>query len=58
MIEPTINKTSIESQIYNLIEQLFNENKSEWTEGRDWVRYAGSFFDAAEYKAGVQSLLF
>lgn len=57
MIEPTINKTTIESQIYNLIEQLFNQNKSEWTEGRDWVRYAGSFFDAAEYKAGVQSLL-
>ena len=28
-----------------------------WTAGRDFVNYAGAYYDSAEYVAGVESLL-
>ena len=35
-----------------------NKNASkEWKAGRDWVQYAGPYFDSQEYVAAVKSLL-
>ena len=33
-----------------------NANKT-WVEGRDFVNYAGAYYDENEYAAGVESLL-
>lgn len=33
------------------------QSKKEWTAGKDFVNYAGAYYDADEYVAGVESLL-
>ena len=44
--------------ILNQISEFFKqEQQSSWEAGKDWVRYAGPFFDHAEYVAAVSSLL-
>ena len=45
--------------ILKLIEEYINEKEKNktWTPGKDWVRYAGPFFDSDEYVRSVKSLL-
>ena len=45
--------------ILNLIKNYINNkhSKKEWVAGKDWVQYAGPFFDENEYIAAVKSLL-
>jgi CDP-6-deoxy-D-xylo-4-hexulose-3-dehydrase len=46
-------------EILKLVEDYINKKHAEkkWTAGKDWVQYAGPYFDSAEYVAAVKSLL-
>ena len=46
-------------QILNLVREYAKQksDKKTWVAGRDFVNYAGAYYDADEYVAGVQSLL-
>lgn len=50
-----INKDSILDLVGQFITEK-QQNKT-WTAGKDWVRYAGPFFDKEEYIAAISSLL-
>lgn len=45
--------------IFNLVKQYFNQKKSKktWTAGKDWVQYAGPYFDENEYVQSIDVLL-
>ena len=45
--------------ILESVKQFINakHSKKEWVAGRDWVQYAGPFFDDKEYTAAIKSLL-
>jgi CDP-6-deoxy-D-xylo-4-hexulose-3-dehydrase len=45
--------------ILKLVEELINKKQAEktWTAGKDFVNYAGPYYTADEYVAGVKSLL-
>lgn len=45
--------------ILKLIEEYIKEKHSEksWEAGKDWVQYAGPYFDSQEYVAAVKTLL-
>jgi hypothetical protein len=47
------------NDILNSISNYVNDkiSKKEWVAGKDWVQYAGPFFDDKEYIAAVKSLL-
>lgn len=47
------------NNILNLIQEYIEEKQATktWTAGKDYVNYAGSYFDYSEYIAAVQSLL-
>ena len=47
------------NDILNSISNYVNDkiSKKEWIAGKDWVQYAGPFFDDKEYIAAVKSLL-
>ena len=47
------------NNILNLIQEYIEEKQATktWTAGKDYVNYAGSYFDHSEYVAAVQSLL-
>lgn len=46
-------------EILKLIEEYIQKKHSEktWEAGKDWVQYAGPYFDSQEYVAAVKSLL-
>jgi len=46
-------------KILELVEQHYNEQQQAktWQAGKDFVNYAGAFYDQEEYLAGVKSLL-
>ena len=46
-------------EILKLIEEFIEKKHSEksWKAGKDWVQYAGPYFDSKEYVAAVKSLL-
>ena len=50
---------SKQEQILSLIKELINERKDEttWIPGKNWVQYAGPFFDENEYVASVEAIL-
>ena len=47
------------NEILKLVEQHIKEKQAAktWTAGKDFVNYAGSYFDEKEFVAGVESLL-
>ena len=46
-------------EILKLVDEYIQKKHSEksWTAGKDWVQYAGPYFDSQEYVAAVRSLL-
>ena len=46
-------------EILKLVDEYIQKKHSEktWTAGKDWVQYAGPYFDSQEYVAAVKSLL-
>jgi CDP-6-deoxy-D-xylo-4-hexulose-3-dehydrase len=50
---------NLKEQILNLIAEYIEEknNTKTWTPGKDWVQYAGPFFDKNEYISSVETLL-
>jgi CDP-6-deoxy-D-xylo-4-hexulose-3-dehydrase len=46
-------------EILELVEKFIQEkhSKKSWEAGKDWVQYAGPYFDSQEYVAAVKSLL-
>ena len=46
-------------EILKLVDEYIQKKHSEkkWEAGKDWVQYAGPYFDSAEYVAAVKSLL-
>jgi len=46
-------------EILELVEKYIQEkhSKKSWEAGKDWVQYAGPYFDSKEYVAAVKSLL-
>jgi CDP-6-deoxy-D-xylo-4-hexulose-3-dehydrase len=46
-------------EILELVEKYIQEkhSKKSWEAGKDWVQYAGPYFDSREYVAAVKSLL-
>ena len=46
-------------EILELVEKYINEKHAQkkWEAGKDWVQYAGPYFDSKEYVAAVKSLL-
>jgi CDP-6-deoxy-D-xylo-4-hexulose-3-dehydrase len=46
-------------EILDLVESYIKEkhSKKTWEAGKDWVQYAGPYFDSKEYVAAVKSLL-
>ena len=46
-------------EILELVEKYIKEkhSKKSWEAGKDWVQYAGPYFDSQEYVAAVKSLL-
>lgn len=51
--------SSKKEQILKLIAEYVDEQKSSktWTPGKDWVQYAGPYFDSSEYVKSVETLL-
>ena len=45
--------------ILDAVKQYIDQQqaKRSWVAGRDFVNYAGSYYDSAEFVAGVESLL-
>ena len=44
-------------QILKLVAELIDEKTKEWIPGKDWVQYAGPFFDKNEYVSSIETLL-
>jgi CDP-6-deoxy-D-xylo-4-hexulose-3-dehydrase len=46
-------------EILKLVDEYIQKKHSEktWTAGKDWVQYAGPYFDSKEYVAAVKTLL-
>jgi len=46
-------------EILKLVDEYIQKKHSEktWEAGKDWVQYAGPYFDSQEYVAAVRSLL-
>ena len=51
--------TDDKENILNLVKNYINQKHSskKWESGKDWVQYAGPFFDEKEYIAAINSLL-
>ena len=49
----------LKGQILNLVSKFIKEKKSlqKWEASKDWVQYAGTYFDDNEYVASIESLL-
>ena len=46
-------------EILKLVDEYIQKKHSEktWEAGKDWVQYAGPYFDSQEYTAAVKTLL-
>ena len=44
-------------QIKNLVKEIIDLKTDEWSPGKDWVHYAGPYFDSEEYVSAIASLL-
>ena len=46
-------------EILKLVDEYISKKHAEktWEAGKDWVQYAGPYFDSQEYVAAVKSLL-
>ena len=46
-------------EILNLVKQYIDEKQKSktWTAGKDFINYAGAYYDSDEFVAGVESLL-
>lgn len=46
-------------QILSLVKEYVQEQQAakQWTPGKDWVQYAGPFFDDSEYTTSIETLL-
>ena len=46
-------------QILSLVKEYVQEQQAakQWTPGKDWVQYAGPFFDDSEYTSSIETLL-
>lgn len=45
------------NEILKAVETFIQSKNKQWEPGKDWVQYAGPFFDETEYVAAVESLL-
>jgi len=45
------------NNILSLVKDYINKKEKTWTPGKDWVQYAGPYFDSAEYVNAVKNLL-
>lgn len=43
--------------ILSLVKEYIDKKDKTWTPGKDWVQYAGPYFDSAEYINAVKNLL-
>lgn len=52
-------KEITKEDIFNLVKLFYNQKqlKKTWTPGKDWVQYAGPFFDEKEYIQSISVLL-
>ena len=46
-----------EKLIKSIKSYLESKIQNKWTPGKDWIKYAGPYFDDSEYIAGILSLL-
>jgi len=56
----TINKAmSTKEEIFKLVKQYISEQKAlkNWTPGKDWVQYAGPYFNDDEYLSSIETIL-
>ena len=45
------------NNILNLVKSYIDNKPNTWEAGKDWVQYAGPFFDSTEYVSAVSTLL-
>jgi hypothetical protein len=45
------------NNILNLVKSYIDNKPNTWEAGKDWVQYAGPFFDSTEYTSGISTLL-
>ena len=45
------------NKILRLVQDVIDSRKPVWESGKDWVYYAGPYFDSEEYKSTVETLL-
>ena len=45
------------NNILNLVKSYIDNKPNAWEAGKDWVQYAGPFFDSAEYVSAISTLL-
>lgn len=51
------NSDEINNKIRELVELKIRKTKKEWIPGKDWVQYAGSYFNEDEFIAGIECYL-
>ena len=44
-------------QILTLVQEFVDSKETTWEPGRDWVYYAGPYFNSEEYVNGIESFL-
>ena len=45
------------NNILNLVKSYIDNKPNTWEPGKDWVQYAGPFFDSTEYTSAISTLL-
>jgi CDP-6-deoxy-D-xylo-4-hexulose-3-dehydrase len=45
------------NNILNLVKSYIDNKPNTWEAGKDWVQYAGPFFDSTEYTSAISTLL-
>jgi hypothetical protein len=50
---------STKEEIFKLVKQYIGEQKAlkSWTPGKDWVQYAGPYFNEDEYLTSIETIL-
>ena len=53
------NSLVTEKNILELVDKFIKQkhSKKSWKAGKDWVQYAGPYFDSQEYVAAIKTLL-
>jgi CDP-4-dehydro-6-deoxyglucose reductase, E1 len=57
MDESSLTEKQKISEILDLVRDVINSRESNWVPGKDWVYYAGPYFDSEEYTNTVKTLL-